>query len=59
MLIGAGSIMSIFPVGDVDKINLSHKTDADNLSDDWDRVGSYLYDAIARVDNEQKEKSTD
>ncbi len=58
LLIGAGSVLSIYPAGDVTQINFNHKTDAENLSEDWNRVGSYLYDAMAQIDDEQKEKSS-
>lgn len=51
LLNGFGAIFNIFTVL-LDKPKA--KTDAENLSSDWERIGSDMYKAIGRYEAERK-----
>ncbi len=58
ILVGIGSALVIIPSGTVSQIRLPQQSDAENLADDWSRVGQDLYFAMRRIDEEQKEQTT-
>jgi len=56
ILIGMGSALVIMPTGSVSQIRPPQKNDAENLADDWRKVGYDLRSAINQVDNEQEKQ---
>jgi len=51
-----GSSMEVFPSSPQPPIDFSHKSDKENLAQDWERVGSYMFTAIGTVDEEQAKR---
>lgn len=54
ILAGMGSVLAIMPSGTVSSVSTPRKSDAQNLANDWQKVGHDLRVAMGQVDNEQQ-----
>lgn len=51
-MVGVGSILNIAPAFTIVQVG-TPQDDARNLKNDWQRVGSYLSNAMSTLDNER------